>query len=235
VLKLKQIITIAELGPQALIMGLLFLTSCSSYDLGDKPPDKVAVNPQESEWETGIGALIELKCASCHQSDKGSFVPANTPNTLDNIGNREFFMDPENVGKIALARSRITARDKPMPPEFATPLTSDERLALTNFFDQRLSELQLNGESFCERLNRQSPSQVSYQDVQPIVTANCARAGCHNADSIKPPPLTTKPQLVDLAENALVQLEAGTMPVGNPDFLQSDAGVTLAAWLCNSR
>ncbi|MGA0261350.1 MAG: hypothetical protein ACO3NI_14465, partial [bacterium] len=61
----------------------MLLMSCSEADtLGDEPPDEIVIEGTPT-WENGIGELVELKCASCHQVPASSYTPHGTPENLD--------------------------------------------------------------------------------------------------------------------------------------------------------
>ena len=123
---------------------VLFALSCGdSYDLGDEQPDSFSVNTTAPTWANGIGAVVTAKCANCHTSSRTDFVPTNTTTSLDNIANESFFSDASNAVRIETIRDRLLdGATRPMPPDFATPLTADELTALRLYIDQRIAALQ---------------------------------------------------------------------------------------------
>lgn len=111
----------------------LFLTlnllACSA-DLGSEGVIEVSVDATNPTWAGGIQELVERKCSSCHRPDKNQFVPADTPDTFDFINDESFF----TTNRITI-QTRLNDTADPMPPEFATPLTSNEALALENYIN----------------------------------------------------------------------------------------------------
>ncbi|MCX6117876.1 MAG: hypothetical protein NT027_10055 [Proteobacteria bacterium] len=113
----------------------LNLSSCHSSDLGSEEADRVAINLSLTGWESGAGAVIKQKCANCHTSSRSSFVPTNTPTDLDGIESLDFFRGKIGKGIARMMKKRIES-DEPtriMPPNFATPLYSDEKAVLLSF------------------------------------------------------------------------------------------------------
>ena len=66
-----------------LICCSFLLLACSEADtLGDEPPTEIVIEGTPT-WRNGIGELVELKCASCHQVPASSYTPHGTPENLD--------------------------------------------------------------------------------------------------------------------------------------------------------
>ena len=108
----------------------LLLMSCSEADtLGDEPPDEIVIEGTPT-WRNGIGELVELKCASCHQVPASSYTPEGTPATLD----LRQYVTAGGVGGGDSLGIWITAGIlekqlggiRKMPLEYATPLTDRE-------------------------------------------------------------------------------------------------------------
>jgi len=106
---------------------LIQLFSCGAFDLGDESPDEVTIT-NASLWTGGISDLITAKCAGCHTTNRNQFVPANTPTTFDNITDEAFF-----TGQFGTVTTWVCDQFEPMPPLFATPLTTTELNALLTF------------------------------------------------------------------------------------------------------
>jgi hypothetical protein len=111
------------------------LGGCLQADsLGDEPPDEVHVGTPP-RWDNGVGALMALKCAVCHQVPRQEVSPKNTPDSFDL---RYRVSSPTGLDGAAAILSEITGgilrggseNKSAMPPAFATPLTSQERSAL---------------------------------------------------------------------------------------------------------
>lgn len=137
--------------------GVYFLlTACAAYDLGSsgntfyEPPDVNA--PQ---WGEGISLIVEKKCATCHTSAAPWYRPKNTPD-LPNESNANFglnyialeaFFDKQN-SLMSLVKKCIESKcgkeDIPMPPEYATPLNSNEKTALLNFVTPLIPAASIN-------------------------------------------------------------------------------------------
>ena len=113
-----------------LICCSFLLLACSEADtLGDEPPTEIVIEGTPT-WRNGIGELVELKCASCHQVPAASYTPHGTPTTMD----LRYF---ESVGTIrggdslevwinaGILEQKLEGIRK-MPLEYATPLTERE-------------------------------------------------------------------------------------------------------------
>ena len=113
-----------------LICCSFLLLACSEADtLGDEPPTEIVIEGAPT-WRNGIGELVELKCASCHQVPAASYTPHGTPTTMD----LRYF---ESVGTIrggdslevwinaGILEQKLGGIRK-MPLEYATPLTDRE-------------------------------------------------------------------------------------------------------------
>ena len=106
------------------------LLACSEADtLGDEPPTEIVIDGTPT-WRNGIGELVELKWASCHQVPVASYTPHGTPTTMD----LRYF---ESVGTIrggdslevwinaGILEQKLGGIRK-MPLEYATRLTDRE-------------------------------------------------------------------------------------------------------------
>ena len=51
-------------------------------DYENEPPTEIIIEGTPT-WRNGIGELVELKCASCHQVPAASYTPHGTPTTMD--------------------------------------------------------------------------------------------------------------------------------------------------------
>ena len=113
-----------------LICCSFLLLACSEADtLGDEPPTEIVIEGTPT-WRNGIGELVELKCASCHQVPASSYTPEGTPATLD----LRHYDTAESVRGGDSLEIWITAGIlekqlggiRKMPLEYATPLTDRE-------------------------------------------------------------------------------------------------------------
>ncbi|MGA0192407.1 MAG: hypothetical protein ACO3LW_16515 [bacterium] len=108
----------------------LLLMSCSEADtLGDDPPDEIVIEGTPT-WENGIGELVELKCASCHQVPASSYTPEGTPATLDlrhyDTAGSVRGGDSLGIWITAGILEKQLGGIRKMPLEYATPLTDRE-------------------------------------------------------------------------------------------------------------
>lgn len=111
------------------------LSGCLQADaLGDEPPDEVAVGTPP-RWDNGVAALMNLKCAVCHQVPPPDVAPQHTPTGFDL---RYHITAPSGLpGAIAILpaltggvlRGEYGGAPR-MPPDYATPLTPAEQDAL---------------------------------------------------------------------------------------------------------
>jgi mono/diheme cytochrome c family protein len=103
------------------------LASCGSFDFGEAPSDYVAGNAENPSWEADIEPVVQMKCMNCHGSDRSSFVPTNTPPYSS------YKFDSKDGFKKYMASMEkriLNDANTPMPPNFATPLTEDEKKAV---------------------------------------------------------------------------------------------------------
>lgn len=112
-------------------ISLFALLSCSkSYDLGGEAQLEIPVDANNPTWENGIRDLVSAKCTTCHTNSRGPFVPPGTPAYLNQIGSKAWFDSLYGIEKFRI----INSPGSQMPPQFATQLTSNESLALSNYF-----------------------------------------------------------------------------------------------------
>ena len=114
-----------------LLIGCSFLLlACSEADtLGDEPPTEIVIEGTPT-WRNGIGELVELKCASCHQVPASSYTPEGTPATLDlrhygTAGSARGGDSLEVWINAGILEQKLGGIRK-MPLEYATPLTERE-------------------------------------------------------------------------------------------------------------
>lgn len=219
------------------------ISHCHSKDLGDEKPDQISIDTKVLAWDSGVGELIQKKCANCHHSARGQTVPGNTPHILNNIGDPDFFSQKKNLGLVLAIKRRIEATDvdRAMPPRFATPLYDNERSALLEYIDNAIKELS----AAPKEIPTQSPAtpqpssdpapnvsrdsdKKTFNDVQSIFIAACS--GCHdgeyqfalkNAEDLTP----------TIKKRALKALKSGTMPEDDNTFKDSPNGKVLIEWL----
>lgn len=205
---------------------LLLAQSCNSYDFGSEPPLSIALNADNPTWDNGIGVLVTAKCANCHrpQTERTQFVPSDVPPTFDDIRTQNFFTDPNNAARITQAYERVfNNTEKPMPPHFATPLTSNERDALKKYLSTKVSTV----DSYC---GTSGSSSNTYVQMAATVNGSCATAACHGGGQV---PLFTSLAAVKTNRSAMLRrMKAGTMPPTDATFIQSTAGKAMFDWLC---
>ena len=125
-----------NLSLAALLLAVLpTLVGCLAADTrGDEPVDEIIISGTAS-WDNGIGALMQLKCAICHQLPPGPFSPATLPLDLDL--RFQFSPGPGLRGAqeiLVFINAGILqgsgAGTRRMPLAYATPLTPREIDAL---------------------------------------------------------------------------------------------------------
>ena len=123
---------------------LMMLMACSEADtLGNEPPDEIVIEGSPT-WGNGIGKLVELKCASCHQVPASSYTPAGTPATLDlrHYDSAGSVRGGDSIGvwiKAGILEKQLGGIRK-MPLEYATPLTDLEISYLKDWSDNGTPE-----------------------------------------------------------------------------------------------
>lgn len=224
------------------VMSMVF-TRCHSKDLGGEAPDKVQIGTELADWDNGAGSVIQQKCANCHRADRVQTVPGNTPHSLDDMGNPDFFKNSKNRGLISAMKKRIETADtdKVMPPRFGTPLYDDERLALTTFIDKALKSFDTVAKPSPTPTATPTaggptptpPAKVMFTDVQPIIKSACS--GCHDgqAGDEHAFALEIREDFLDgVAASVLQAIEDRYMPRGAEDtFKDSADGKKLMEWL----
>ena len=113
-----------------LICCSFLLLACSEVDtLGDEPPTEIVIEGTPT-WRNGIGELVELKCASCHQVPASSYTPEGTPATLDlrhyDTAGSVRGGDSLGIWITAGILEKQLGGIRKMPLEYATPLTDRE-------------------------------------------------------------------------------------------------------------
>lgn len=110
------------------LLALSFVVGgCSVYDFGGRKPVEVVLDAKTASWNTGIGLLFAVKCASCH-APGNPLRPANVPTFLF-----------QNEAVVQANKALIIGEvftEKTMPPSFGTPLTDNERAGLKGYFER---------------------------------------------------------------------------------------------------
>jgi cytochrome c551/c552 len=144
------------------LTGLVFtLVSCSAYDLSKAgnfyyPPN----NPDAPIWEDNINNIVLYKCGSCHTPATPWFKPSNTPAQI-NTENPNFsleritleaFFDEKNQEKMRIIKKCIEdvcgTEGIPMPPNFASQLSPEEKTGLINFVNKFIVQSESNLSAF---------------------------------------------------------------------------------------
>jgi mono/diheme cytochrome c family protein len=206
---------------------LTALTACRSEDLGKSDPDVVDVSGPT--WGQGIDQLVNQKCANCHTARRGEFVPSNTPNTIDSIGSKDFWLTARNLSRIILIRTRFTSGDNPMPPRYGTPFSDNERTQFTAFLTERVTSL-TNGTGGTNTSTCTAVPDWNDQ-IAATVASHCATAGCHATAATGVPALATKEDWLTNRETARALIRASSMPKDDPGFAATDAGKLLLGTL----
>lgn len=117
----------------AIFVVAVALSSClEANTLGDEPPDEVQVGSTPA-WDNGMEELMTLKCGVCHQVPRPKSAPENTPDELDfTILSGSGDGEVDGAGD-ALDDIQEIVQEGKMPPDFATPLTDDERAAILDW------------------------------------------------------------------------------------------------------
>jgi hypothetical protein len=74
---------------------------------------------------------------------------------------------------------------------------------------------------------------LTFADVEPIVSANCATSGCH--DGVEMFSLKTREDFFKRKPRPMNAINRGSMPKDNPDFKDSDDGKKLLEWLMGNQ
>jgi mono/diheme cytochrome c family protein len=109
--------------------------ACGTFDYGDAPVDEVEVDVKNPEFALDIKPLMQLKCMNCHAKEPGPFAPGDAT-----------YIPLDVEAKFEALAARVEARvfkkpDDPMPPDFGTPLTDNERAALKKYLANLKTEV----------------------------------------------------------------------------------------------
>jgi len=114
----------------AAFCALCTLGACGTFDYGNAPVDEVEVSTTAPNFAFDIKPLMELKCMNCHTATPGKFVPGDS---------YPIVLDEEKAFKALALRVQKRVFDDPedpMPPNFGTPLTENEKTALKVYLAQ---------------------------------------------------------------------------------------------------
>jgi mono/diheme cytochrome c family protein len=153
----------------------LFSSCGTSFDLGDSTPQSLNVNKENPEWEADIQYLMQLKCMNCHANPKPKFAPTNTPKiTLDQFA----FFQNQYAERV---RARVFhSKSNPMPPDYATPMSADEKAALKVYLARILGEDPLPDDSDLPASTTTTPTTgTTGASLSGSFVTNCA--GCHGS------------------------------------------------------
>ncbi len=197
--------------------------SCSSYDLGKETAKFVITDQSNPTWDSGgIKALLAEKCDNCHTSSPDKFVP-------DNAKKYQYDFSKDESKYITTYASRTKSRvfesdSNPMPPNFSTPLTVNEKAALKKYLEKVIVVAPVGA---CA-----TTTALTFADVKTITDQNCASAGCHVTGGYKP--LTSAAEFKALKEIVLKRINEKTMPANSRSdtFKASADGVKVIEWLC---
>jgi hypothetical protein len=167
-----------------LSFGIAILISCSSADFGDKSPVTVSVNTAAPTWDNGIGALVASKCDNCHAKALSAFVPGEIKDNPARYAVGFAETEDRFLGYGAISYARVfNDSAKPMPPNYGTPLSEDEKTALKKYLEDNVvnkSEAGDARETFVTATcGSVAPSTLTFaSDILPVATAACL--GCHS-------------------------------------------------------
>jgi mono/diheme cytochrome c family protein len=140
--------------------------------LGGKAPDTVTITGTPT-WSNGIGQLMALKCAVCHQQPLPDVAPNNTPTDMAftqfaSQGTLRGAQDAVSAIQAGILQHTLTfAPGQPiilqMPLDFATPLVPSEEAALETWASTSLFPTSGTGTAAADGL--------------PLYAAYCQ--GCH--------------------------------------------------------
>jgi uncharacterized membrane protein len=190
------------------------LLSCGASTLGDAEIDVVEVDQKTPDFRQ-IGLLMALKCQPCHAENPGKFAPKGTPVIL--------LDDEDEFNKFAFATRRRVFNDpeRPMPPEWGTPLADSEKAGLLKYITA--IEERFKDEKTVE-------TTLLFADVSTTLTQRCGV--CHSSAAKRSPP--TLDDLEDYRSSrleVLQSIENGSMPKNETGFATSEDGKKIVEWL----
>ena len=225
-------------------LACLPLAACMDAEtLGAAPASRVVISGTPT-WSSGIGELLNLKCAVCHQVPRLPSSPDNVPPDLDLRFEKTYgaIRAAEDIAaQISLGTLRheivyddgtysrpvkVTIRTMPLP--FATPLYTDEITALETWAGNVLA-----AQSAYTSPALSGANPMTAADGELLYKRYCQ--ACHGADGSGPPVqwplrgytagggpafaraiLSTNPKLPMNSWPVLVQLANLCTPVGTP-------------------
>jgi hypothetical protein len=105
-------------------------SGCGSFDLGAEPPTEINVNAENPEWAADIQFIMQVKCMNCHAEPRPKRAPTKTP--VIPLDSQKVF-DSKATRLLSIVVNQNVDAKQFMPPNFATPLSSLEKLALKNY------------------------------------------------------------------------------------------------------
>jgi len=210
-------------------LALLVICGCEAYDLGDESAPAIAVDAANPTWDNGVQQILERRCDSCHAKGERPFAPANVAPYKWGLSEGE---DAFKTRYATASLASVLDAGDPMPPNYADPLSDDERAALVKYIG-----IVKAGQDLYASCERRTTALTFVGDIKTITDANCAN--CHPGV----PPGGHPSSLLTAAEfktNRLAAFEYLTgkrdqpMPPGNAGFATSANGKKLVEWLCGS-
>lgn len=201
-------------------LALFVWISCSSKDLGNEKPLELKVNAAAPTWGNGVQDILKAKCDNCHSSNPSRFVPGQAKAYVYDFATAEATFLANHA-----ARTKARVFDtptRPMPPDFATPLTSDERAAIEKYLAEKLATSVFAG---CP-----TTTALTFADVKTISDISCKV--CHSAGATPRVPLTSAAEFKAQRTQVLALIKQGRMPPDNPTFKNSADGQKMVEWLC---
>lgn len=206
------------------------VAGCEAYDLGDENAPAVAVNASAPTWENGVREVLARRCDNCHAKEARSFAPGTV--APYKVG---FSTDKAAFEKKWASASLAAINDKasPMPPDYADPLSADERKALETYLKKVTDAA--NPLSECTKT---TTSYTYARDIAPVVES-CQ--GCHSGTA----QYGGGAKLEEVADwktyrvSALEYLtgkRATYMPPSDTkgEYAKGEAGQKVIEWLCAS-
>jgi|GEM_PF-5569249 len=208
------------------------LSGCTAYDLGDEKPAIIEVDTNNPTWEYDMVPVLSRRCDNCHSTEERPFAPADAKPFkvgFATLGEATF---KKKWAALSLARVKDGAT-RPMPPNYADPLTTDERTALLTYLKKATATVAGATPAGCTATS----TTLTFDGIKSFTSTACASCHVNTAPRGGGVALETAAQFKTHRIAAIEYLtgqRATVMPPGLPEFAQSDNGKKLIEWLCAS-
>jgi uncharacterized membrane protein len=214
------------------VLMLALLSACQAYDLADEKAAEIKVNTSAPTWGNGVQEVLAQRCDACHAKEEKPFAPANVaPYKVGFSSNEKEFKEKW----AALSLKTLTGQAEAMPPNYADPLSANEKKALIAYLEKAIAST--NPFASCSKTS----TTLTYEgNIKAIVQTNCTN--CHFQGSTFGGGANLQ-TLADWKDHRLASFQylvgkrPQYMPKGDTEgvFAKSADGLKVVEWLCAAK